>query len=559
MDDPVPVVIVGAGPTGVVAARLLAVHGVRSVVLDRWPAAYPRPRAVHLDDEVCRILHRAGVHEEFAAVSRPAEGLRLLGPDHRVLAQFSRGTADGVHGHPQANMFDQPTLEAILRRAVDQDPLVTLRGGVEVTGVSADGDGLAAVAVTDRGSGERQTLRARYVLGCDGANSAVRAQIGSRMRDLGFAQRWLVVDVDTDAAIDAWEGVHQVCDPRRAATYMRVGARRYRWEFRLLPGETAAAMSAPQALHELVRPWTRDLPFKALVVVRCAEYTFRAQIADRWRAGPVFLLGDAAHLTPPFIGQGLGAGLRDAGNLTWKLAAVLAGGLPAAALDSYETERRPHVTALIRLAVGVGRAMTQGGEVGDLLRRLVAPRLVHVPGLRARVLDSTTPPLRPRPCDARPCADGVGRRGAATAGSARTWSCATAAASTTCSAPPSRCSPSGRCDRRWPPRRAGGGWCSCPWSRPRTSGGGCAEGGPARRSSGPTGRCCGRAATWRPCSGSHRPCRRPRPRQRRSLVPTRTGADAAPLGDGLRASGGPVPGGQLVTVLTEIVHIDKLR
>ncbi|WP_405096610.1 bifunctional 3-(3-hydroxy-phenyl)propionate/3-hydroxycinnamic acid hydroxylase [Micromonospora sp. NBC_01412] len=394
MDDPVPVVIVGAGPTGVVAARLLAVHGVRSVVLDRWPAAYPRPRAVHLDDEVCRILHRAGVHEQFAAVSRPAEGLRLLGPDHRVLAQFSRGTADGVHGHPQANMFDQPTLEAILRRAVDQDPLVTLRGGVEVTAVSADGDGMATVAVTDRGSGERQTLRARYVLGCDGANSAVRAQIGSRMRDLGFAQRWLVVDVDTDAAIDAWEGVHQVCDPRRAATYMRVGARRYRWEFRLLPGETAAAMSAPQALHELVRPWTRDLPFEALVVVRCAEYTFRAQIADRWRAGPVFLLGDAAHLTPPFIGQGLGAGLRDAGNLTWKLAAVLAGGLPAAALDSYETERRPHVTALIRLAVGVGRAMTQGGEVGDLLRRLVAPRLVHVPGLRARVLDSTTPPLR---------------------------------------------------------------------------------------------------------------------------------------------------------------------
>ncbi|MCX4472556.1 bifunctional 3-(3-hydroxy-phenyl)propionate/3-hydroxycinnamic acid hydroxylase [Micromonospora sp. NBC_01655] len=395
MEDPWPVVVVGAGPTGVTAARLLAVHGVRCVVLDRWPAVYPRPRAVHLDDEVCRILHRAGVHEQFAAISRPAEGLRLLGPDHRVLAQFSRGTAAGIHGHPQANMFDQPRLEAILRRAVADDPLVTLRGGVEVTAVHADGAGAVAVAVTDRGSGERAALRARYVLGCDGANSTVRTQVGSRMRDFGFAQRWLVVDVDTDAAIDAWGGVHQVCDPRRAATYLRVGARRHRWEFRLLPGETAAAVSTPATLRELVRPWTGDVPFEALVVLRCAEYTFRAQVADRWRAGGVFLLGDAAHLTPPFIGQGLGAGLRDAANLTWKLASVLAGGLPDAALDSYEAERRPHVTASIRLAVGVGRAMTRGGEVGDLLRRAVAPRLVHVPGLRARVLDSTTPALRP--------------------------------------------------------------------------------------------------------------------------------------------------------------------
>ncbi|MGC4806988.1 bifunctional 3-(3-hydroxy-phenyl)propionate/3-hydroxycinnamic acid hydroxylase [Micromonospora sp. DT233] len=395
MADPLPVVVVGAGPTGVTAALLLAAYQVPSVVLDRWPAPYPRPRAVHLDDEVCRILHRVGVHEEFAAVSRPAEGLRLLGPDHRVLAQFSRRTAAGAHGHPQANMFDQPTLEAILRRAADREPLVTLCGGVEVTAVSTGDDGLVTVALTDRGSGRRRALRARYVLGCDGANSTVRAGIGAGMRELGFAQRWLVVDVDTDAEIDAWAGVHQVCDPRRAATYLRVGARRHRWEFRLLPGETAAVMSAPATLHALLRPWTADLPFAALTVLRCAEYTFRAQVADRWRVGPVFLLGDAAHLTPPFIGQGLGSGLRDAANLSWKLAAVLTGGLPEAALGSYQAERGPHVTALIRLAVGVGRAMTQGGRVGDAARRVVVPRLAHVPGLRARVLDSTTPPLRP--------------------------------------------------------------------------------------------------------------------------------------------------------------------
>ncbi|MFI6821173.1 bifunctional 3-(3-hydroxy-phenyl)propionate/3-hydroxycinnamic acid hydroxylase [Micromonospora sp. NPDC050187] len=393
MSATVPVVIVGAGPTGVTAALLLAGHGVRSMLLDRWADVYPRPRAVHLDDEVYRILHRVGAHEQFAAISRPAEGLRLLAPDHRVLAEFHRGTAAGVHGHPQANMFDQPELERLLRRRLAEEPLVTLRGDVEVTGVDRDGDRPVRVRLVDRASGAGETLSARYVLGCDGANSTVRPLIGSTMRDLGFAQRWLVVDVDTDAEFDAWEGVHQVCDPQRAATYMRVGRRRYRWEFRLLPGETAAGLSAPETLHRLVRPWTGEVPFTALTVTRCAEYTFRAQVADRWRAGPVLILGDAAHLTPPFIGQGMGAGLRDAANLTWKLAAVLAGSLPESVLDSYEAERRPHVTSLIRLATVIGRAMTEGGEVGNLLRRVVAPRLAYLPGFRAKVLDSATPPL----------------------------------------------------------------------------------------------------------------------------------------------------------------------
>ncbi|XTZ15499.1 bifunctional 3-(3-hydroxy-phenyl)propionate/3-hydroxycinnamic acid hydroxylase [Micromonospora echinospora] len=393
MSVTVPVVIVGAGPTGVTAALLLAGHGVRSVLLDRWADVYPRPRAVHLDDEVYRILHRIGVHEQFAAISRPAEGLRLLAPDHRVLAEFRRGTAAGVHGHPQANMFDQPELERLMRRRLAGEPLVTLRGDVDVTGVDRDGDGPVRVRLVDRASGAEETLSARYVLGCDGANSTVRPLIGATMRDLGFAQRWLVVDVDTDADIDAWEGVHQVCDPHRAATYMRVGRRRYRWEFRLLPGETAAELSAPETLHRLVRPWTGEVPFTALTVTRCAEYTFRAQVADRWRAGPVLLLGDAAHLTPPFIGQGMGAGLRDAANLTWKLAAVLAASLPESVLDSYEAERRPHVTSLIRLATVIGRAMTEGGEIGNLLRRVVAPRLAYLPGFRAKVLDSATPPL----------------------------------------------------------------------------------------------------------------------------------------------------------------------
>ena len=390
----VPVVIVGAGPTGVTAATLLAQYGVDSLVLDRWPDVYPQPRAVHLDDEIYRIIARLGIADEFAAISRPAHGLRLLDNTMRVLAEFQRDTARSVNGYPQANMFDQPEFEVLLRNNLKRHPNATLRGDTEVTGITDQGDGHVRVTYTDRTDGSEHAVEADYVLGCDGANSVVRAAIGSVMRDLNFEQRWLVVDVATDTDLGQWEGVHQVCDPERAGTYMRIGDARYRWEFRLLPGETAEDYASLAALKPLIAPWTTHAADHELELIRVAEYTFRAQIADMWRRGNVFLLGDAAHLTPPFIGQGMGAGLRDAVNLSWKLAAVLAGDLPRVVLDSYEQERKPHTRALIRLALNVGRSMTSGGELGNLIRRIVVPQMHHIPGLRDKVVDSRTPALR---------------------------------------------------------------------------------------------------------------------------------------------------------------------
>jgi 3-(3-hydroxy-phenyl)propionate hydroxylase len=388
-----PVVIVGAGPTGLTAATLLGQYGVECLVLDRWESVYPQPRAVHLDDEVCRLLARLGLREEFAAISRPSRGLRLVDRDHRVLAEFQRGTGPGRHGYPEANMFDQPELEAILRAGLKRHAGVTIRGSAEVTGVIQDGTGPVHVEVTDRGTGQRETITARYVLGCDGANSLVRTQIGATMRDLRFAQRWLVVDVATSAGLSQWDGVHQVCDPVRAATYMRIGPTRYRWEFRLAVGETAGDYHDLARLHPLIAPWTREIPAGDLEVVRVAEYTFRAQVADRWRDRRAFLLGDAAHLTPPFIGQGMGAGLRDADNLAWKLAGVLAGTLPEAVLDTYQAERESHARALIRLARLVGTAMTEGGELGNLLRAVLAPRVHRLPRVASLVLSGETPAL----------------------------------------------------------------------------------------------------------------------------------------------------------------------
>jgi 3-(3-hydroxy-phenyl)propionate hydroxylase len=388
----VPVVIAGAGPTGITAATLLAQQGLACVVLDRWPDVYPQPRAVHVDDEICRVIARLGVAEEFAAISRPTLGLRLLDRRLRVLAEFHRDPARSPNGFPQANMFDQPELEALLRANLKRYPNARLRGDAEVTGMSEHGKAIR-VTFTDRRDGRVHHLDADYLLGCDGANSTVRAQIGSAMRDLKFQQRWLVVDVASNAELRQWDGVHQVCDPVRAATYMRIGPTRYRWEFQLLAGESADDFGTLDTLRPLIAPWTADVAAGELTLVRVAEYTFRAQIADRWRRGNAFLLGDAAHLTPPFVGQGMGAGIRDAANLAWKIAGVQRGSLPASVLDSYERERKPHARYMILLALGVGWAMTGGGRVGDSVRRAVLPRLRLIPGLRDKVVDSATPPL----------------------------------------------------------------------------------------------------------------------------------------------------------------------
>ncbi|HEX4586825.1 MAG TPA: bifunctional 3-(3-hydroxy-phenyl)propionate/3-hydroxycinnamic acid hydroxylase [Mycobacterium sp.] len=388
-----PVVIVGAGPTGVTAATLLAQYGVDCLVLDRWASVYPQPRAVHLDDEICRIVSHLGIAGEFAAISRPALGLRLLDPTMRVLAEFQRDTALSVNGFPQANMFDQPELEALLRTNLKRYPNAELIGGIDVTDVCEEREGPLRVTYVDRAQGPEYTVTADYVLGCDGANSIVRTRIGSAMRDLRFEQRWLVVDVATDADLDQWDGVHQVCNPVRAGTYMRVGPTRYRWEFRLLPAESADDFGSIDALRTLIAPWTSHIAVDELDLIRVTEYTFRAQIADHWRRGNVILLGDAAHLTPPFIGQGLGAGLRDAMNLTWKLAGVVTGGLPASVLDSYEEERKPHTRQMIRLALSIGWSMTAGGEFGNLMRRLVVTRMQYVPGMRNKVIDGRTPAL----------------------------------------------------------------------------------------------------------------------------------------------------------------------
>lgn len=386
----VPVVVIGGGPTGIAAATLLAQHGIESVVLDRWADIYPQPRAVAADDEVYRILARLGVGAQFAKISRPGLGLRLVDPDLNVLSEFRRNPAAGPNGFPESNMFDQPELERVLRDNLARYPQATVRGDAEVSAIEQASDHVR-VRFTDRVTGDEHQIDADYVLGCDGANSLARRSIGATMTDLRFEQRWLVIDIDTDAELGQWGGVHQVCSSVRAGTYMRVSATRYRWEFPLLPGESGSDYQTLAAIAPLIAPWVAGDTVEQLRLVRTCEYTFRAQVADRWRSGRVFLLGDAAHLTPPFIGQGMGAGLRDAMNLAWKLAAVIRGALPQSALDTYQQERKHHARSMIRFAVVIGWAMTTGGRAGDLVRRYA---LTLAKPFAASIGAATTPALR---------------------------------------------------------------------------------------------------------------------------------------------------------------------
>ena len=393
-----PVIVVGAGPAGCTAALLLADFGIPVTLLERHTQPHPLPRAVHLDNEVTRTLDRIGVSEGFLARSRPGSGLRLLDASHGVMAEFSRDHKPGQHGFPQANMFHQPDLEELMLARIEQHPLITFRRGAEVCGLDDDDApgpaGAAPVRVHARIGGETQTFTGRVVLGCDGASSTIRELAGITMDDLGFTERWLVVDIKAGTGLDTWDGVEQICDPARAATFMQVTGDRYRWEFRLRDGEDEAGLITPAALGQLLQPWTGRSDLDGLQIIRSATYTFRAQMASRFRSGRIFLLGDAAHLTPPFIGQGLAGGLRDADNLAWKLAYVLTGRAGENLLDTYDSERRPHATALVKKAIRVGWAMTGGQDRAAAVRRITLAAAVRSQRVCQAMGSTATPRLK---------------------------------------------------------------------------------------------------------------------------------------------------------------------
>jgi 3-(3-hydroxy-phenyl)propionate hydroxylase len=283
-------------------------------------------------------------------------------------------------------------VEQVLRWRLAEFPQARFQGGVEVTGIThmAGGPGRVRVRYRDRDTGRDSEVWTDAVLGCDGANSTTRSLIGATLENMRFEQQRLVIDVESQQPLDVYDGVQQVCDHDRAATFMMVTPGRYRWEFRMRAGERPDDLDEA-AVRELIRPWLDDVGPDKLTFLRRAGYTFRGAVADHWRNGRVFLLGDAAHLTPPFIGQGMCAGIRDAANLTWKLALVVSGRADDRLLDTYQAERKPYTRRVVQLAMLVGWLMTGGTARTRRMRRAALRTISRLPGAETRALNAAWP------------------------------------------------------------------------------------------------------------------------------------------------------------------------
>jgi len=348
----VDVVIIGCGPVGATLANLLGQYGLSVRVFEREADIYALPRAIHFDGEVMRVFETAGLREPIERISRPGlKGMHFNNAAGDTLMIRAGTAARGPHGCANNHYFHQPELEAVLRAGLQRFADVQLFTGHEVMAID-EGEAAVALQVRDLATQHTGTVQARWVVGCDGARSLVRKVLGSPMEDLGLHQPWLVFDARLKADVPGLpEYTVQHCDPARPMTYCNVTGNRRRWEIMLMPGDDPQQLVQPATLWNLVQHWIT--PDQA-DIERAVIYTFHSVIAQGWRRGRLILAGDAAHQTPPFLGQGMCAGIRDAANLAWKMDAIVRGGADASLLDTYESERSSHVRAFIELAVRLG-------------------------------------------------------------------------------------------------------------------------------------------------------------------------------------------------------------
>jgi len=389
---PYDVAIVGYGPTGQVAANLLGRRGLRVYVCERLPDVYEIPRAIALDHEIMRVFQQLEVAEAVAPHTEPFSNSEYFGVDGQLIRRMTMLPPPYPQGYTPSMVFTQPPVERALRASVGQLPNVTVALGVELQRIAQDADG---VTLTLGGTDRQRAVRARYAIACDGGGSPVRTQLGMALDDLDFDEPWLVVDVLVNA-----QGLAklptmsvQYCEPERPCSLVNGPGNHRRWEISLKPGEDPKQVATEAETWKLLARWITPADGR---LWRQASYRFHALVASQWRQGRVFLAGDAAHMQPPFLGQGMCQGIRDVANLAWKLTAVLHGEVKGAAaqalLDSYGEERKAHVRELTSRIKGVGAVICErdtdkarardarllaecGGTVQDTPRQDILPRL----------------------------------------------------------------------------------------------------------------------------------------------------------------------------------------
>jgi 3-(3-hydroxy-phenyl)propionate hydroxylase len=370
----VDVLVVGCGPTGLALANALGMQGVSVLLVEQDPGVAQVPRAVSVDNEAMRFMQRIGLRTEAEAVTLPGTGTKYYGARGQLLA-YARGPAHCRFGFPIKNPIDHPSFQRTLLDGARRFPCVQLRHETRFLSMTQDSGRVFAEIENSAG---RQTVESRYLVGCDGGRSTVRSAIGQEpMAGSAFAERWLVVDTINDHHDERY-AMHYG-DPKRPRVVIVGNESRCRYEFLIHKHEDPGDGEIVDLTHQLMSQY-RTLDEGD--IVRATIYQFYALVARQWSEGRVFLAGDAAHMMPPFAGQGLNSGLRDASNLGWKLGAVLVGSAGKELLTTYEAERRPHVLATVDLSVRLGSLMMTLSRVRAVLRDTVFAVGARLPGFR---------------------------------------------------------------------------------------------------------------------------------------------------------------------------------
>ncbi|WP_298376363.1 bifunctional 3-(3-hydroxy-phenyl)propionate/3-hydroxycinnamic acid hydroxylase [uncultured Bradyrhizobium sp.] len=367
LDPMYDVAIVGLGPVGAIFANLLAKAGLSVGVVERAADIYDKPRAITLDHEALRVLQAIGLGDFMEQAIAPHNGSHYLGVDGEIIKIFDPMPPPFPLGWIPNVTFVQPDVEQALRDKLAEYPQVDVF--LAAAGMALEQDERAVTLTARRERGEEFRIRARYLVGCDGANSFVRKQLGIGLDDLAFDEWWMVVDTLTSDPAKRPARSFQYCWPSRPGTFVPGPRNLRRWEIKLLPGEDPEAAGAPDNVVKLLKGFT---DISDLTIWRSAVYRFHALLGQRWRDRRVLLMGDAVHQTPPFLGQGLCAGIRDAVNLAWKLRLVLRGDADETLLDAYEIERKPHVRAVVASAKEFGKI------IGELDPEAAAERDVRL-------------------------------------------------------------------------------------------------------------------------------------------------------------------------------------
>ena len=345
------VTIVGLGPAGGTLANLLAMHGFSILILDREKSFYPLPRAVHFDDEIMRVFQTIGITKDFLKYTIINKGTKFVNSREKVILDWPRPKKITDNGWYPSYRFHQPDLEKQLRKKLKKYKKVFIEQNSEVKKITNSKNHVDIVYTNTRNH-KKYYVRSKYLVGCDGANSVTRKQMKTKMDNLGFTQKWAVVDLILKKKKNNLpDRTIQYSNPKQPATYCRNVGKRRRWEFAIKKNQSDKKVLSENYIWNFLKPWLNK---SEAIIERKTIYQFESAIARKWRKGRIFIAGDAAHLMPPFMGQGMCAGIRDASNLAWKIATCLRVKHNDTFLNTYQTERSLNVKEYIETTMRMG-------------------------------------------------------------------------------------------------------------------------------------------------------------------------------------------------------------